>query len=111
MWMWAIGQLDVSVAEPLLGTNLVFARILAVPLSGQRLRRSELIGALLLSAGVPVLSVSRSINSQAIHFGGSSYWPAAGVIRVIALPFVRAGWERAGPPPAAPSARRPGPPC
>jgi drug/metabolite transporter (DMT)-like permease len=94
--MWAIGHLDLSVAEPLLATNLIFALILAVPLSGQRLRRSELIGALLLSAGVTVLSVSRSINSQGIHFGGSSYWPAAGLIGVIALLFVRAGWKRSG---------------
>jgi drug/metabolite transporter (DMT)-like permease len=94
--MWAIGHLDLSVAEPLLATNLIFALILAVPLSGQRLRRSELIGALLLSSGVTVLSVSRSINSQGIHFGGSSYWPAAGVIGAIALLFVRAGWKRSG---------------
>ena len=29
--MWAIGHLDLSVAEPLLATNLIFALILAVP--------------------------------------------------------------------------------
>jgi drug/metabolite transporter (DMT)-like permease len=94
--MWAIGHLDLSVAEPLLASNLIFALILAVPLSGQRLRRSEVLGALLLSSGVTVLSVSRSINSQGIHFGGASYWPAAGVIAAIALMFLRAGWKRSG---------------
>jgi drug/metabolite transporter (DMT)-like permease len=96
MSMWAIGHLDLTVAEPLLATSLIFALILAVPVSGQRLGRLELLGAVLLSAGVTVLSVSRSINSRGIHFGGASYWPAAAVIAVIALLFLRAGWKRNG---------------
>ena len=79
--MWAIGHLDLTVAEPLLATSLLFALILAVPITGQRLRRSEVLGALLLlGAGVTVLSVSRSINSQGVHFGGFAYWWAAAAI-------------------------------
>jgi hypothetical protein len=50
----------------------------------------------LLSAGVTVLSVSRSINSHGVHFGGSKYWPAAAAIAVVALLVLRAGWRRSG---------------
>jgi drug/metabolite transporter (DMT)-like permease len=98
--MWAIGHLQLTVAEPLLATSLLFALILAVPVSGQRLRRSEVLGALLLGTGVTVLSVSRSINSQGelgVRFGGSAYWWAAAAIAAVAFLFVRAGWRRAGP--------------
>jgi drug/metabolite transporter (DMT)-like permease len=94
--MWAIGHLALTVAEPLLATSLIFALILAVPVSGQRLRRSEVLGALLLSAGVTVLSVSRSINSQGIRFGGSAYWWSAAAIAALAFIFLRAGWRRSG---------------
>jgi drug/metabolite transporter (DMT)-like permease len=94
--MYAIGHLPLTVAEPLGATSLIFALILAVPVSGQRLRKSEVLGALLLSGGVTVLSVSRSINSQSVHFGGSAYWPAAAVIAFIAFCFLRAGWYRSG---------------
>jgi drug/metabolite transporter (DMT)-like permease len=94
--VWAIGHLALTIAEPLLATNLIFALLLAGPLTGQRLRRSELIGAVLLSGGVAALSVARSVNSQGVRFGSAQYWWAAAVIAVIALIFVRAGWRRRG---------------
>jgi drug/metabolite transporter (DMT)-like permease len=94
--IWAIGHLELSVAEPLLATSLLFALLLAVPLTGQRLQRSELVGAVLLSGGVAALSVSRSVNSQGMRFGSEAYWPAAAVIAVIAFFFLRAGWRRSG---------------
>jgi len=93
---WTIGNLSLSVAEPLLSTSLLFALIVAVPLSGQRLRRSELLGALLLAAGVAALSVSRSTNGQGVRVGSVAYWPAAAAIGLVALLFVRAGWRRSG---------------
>jgi drug/metabolite transporter (DMT)-like permease len=93
---WTIGNLELSVAEPLLATALIFALLLAVPLSGQRLRKSEIIGALLLSAGVAALSVSRSVNAQGTRFGSTAYWPAAAGIGFVALCFLRAGWRRSG---------------
>jgi drug/metabolite transporter (DMT)-like permease len=94
--MYAIGHLPLTVAEPLGATSLIFALILAAPVSGQRLRKSEVLGALLLSGGVTVLSVSRSINSQGIHLGGFSDWWAAAVIAGLACLFLRAGWRRTG---------------
>jgi drug/metabolite transporter (DMT)-like permease len=94
--IWAIGHLELSIAEPLLATSLIFALLLAVPLTGQRLQRSELLGAVLLAGGVAALSVSRSVNSEGMRFGSSEYWPAAGAIALIALCFVRAGWRRSG---------------
>jgi len=93
---WTIGHLSLSVAEPLLATELIFALIVAVPLSGERPQKSELIGAVLLSAGVAALSVSRSINTQGLRFGSAAYWPAAAAIGAIALCLVRAGWHREG---------------
>jgi drug/metabolite transporter (DMT)-like permease len=94
--IWAIGHLELSVAEPLLATSLIFALILAVPLTGVRLQRSELFGAVLLAGGVAALSVSRSVNSRGMRFGSASYWPAAAAIAVIAFFFLYAGWRRSG---------------
>src|ERR1039457_5461044 len=91
---WTIGHLSLSLAEPLLATELIFALIVAVPLSGERLQKSEVLGALLLSAGVAALSVSRSINTQGLRFGSAAYWPAAAAIGAVALCLIRAGWRR-----------------
>jgi drug/metabolite transporter (DMT)-like permease len=93
---WVFGHLDLSIAEPLLATDLLFALVLAVPLAGERLRRSEILGALLLAGGVTALSVSRSVQAQEVHFGSAAYWPAAAGIGLIALLLVRAGRRRSG---------------
>ncbi len=93
---WTIGHLDLTVAEPLLAMELIFALILAVPLTGERLNRSELLGAVLLCAGVAALSISRSVNTQGLRFGSAAYWPAAAAIGALALVLVRAGWRRTG---------------
>jgi drug/metabolite transporter (DMT)-like permease len=93
---WAVGHLELSVSEPLMATSLIFALILAVPLSGQRLCRTELLGALILAAGVTMLSVSRTVSAQGVRFGSFAYWPAAAAIGVIAFGFVHAGLRREG---------------
>ena len=94
--VWAIGHLELTVAEPLLATSLVFALLLAMPLTGQRVRRSELLGAVLLLGGVAALSVSRSVRSAGVVIGSNQYWWAAAVVAAIALLFLRAGWRRSG---------------
>lgn len=93
---WTIGNLDLSVAEPLLATSLLFALLVAIPLTGMRPHISEVLGAVLLSCGVAALSVSRSISAPSASFGSAGYWPAAAVIAAIAVILVRAGWRRAG---------------
>ena len=93
---WTIGNLDLSVAEPLLATSLLWALLVAIPLTGMRPRISEVLGAVLLSCGVAALSVSRSISAPSASFGSAGYWPAAAVIAVIAFILVRAGWRRPG---------------
>ena len=90
--VWVLGHLDLSVAEPLLASSLIFALLLAAPLSGQPLRATELVGALVLSLGVTALSVARTVNSQGARSArsptgpprlasrsprGCSRWPAA----------------------------------
>jgi drug/metabolite transporter (DMT)-like permease len=94
--VWAIGHLELTVAEPLLATSLIFALLLAMPLTGQRVRRVELLGAVLLAGGVAALSVSRSVNSESVRIGSAQYWWAAAVVAAIALLFLRAGWRRSG---------------
>jgi drug/metabolite transporter (DMT)-like permease len=94
LWAWTLGHLDLTFAEPLLATELIFALIVAVPLTGQRPRKSELLGALLLIFGVSAISYSRSVNSEGVHFGSGQYWWAAAAIGAIALLLVRAGLRR-----------------
>jgi drug/metabolite transporter (DMT)-like permease len=93
---WSIGHLELSFVEPLLATNLLFALILAVPLSGQAVRVTEVAGALLLIAGEAILSLTRSAQPIGQSFGSFSHWPAAAVIAFIALVAVQAGRRTSG---------------
>ena len=61
---WSLGHLALTLVEPLLTTYLLFALILAVPLSKQPVRWSEVTGALILCAGVTLLSLSRSTQTH-----------------------------------------------
>lgn len=96
LWAWTLGHLDLTFAEPLLATELIFALIVAVPLTGERPRKSELLGAVLLIFGVGALAYSRSVSSEGVHFGSGQYWPTAAAIGAIALVLVRAGLRRSG---------------
>ncbi len=93
---WTLGHLDLSVSEPLGTTSLIFALVLAVPLSGQALRKTEVIGAILLTAGVAALSATRSVRAPGESFGSFGHWPAAAVIAAIAAVLVQLGRERSG---------------
>jgi drug/metabolite transporter (DMT)-like permease len=93
---WTLGHLDLSVTEPLITTSLIFALILAVPLSGQALRKTEVIGALLLSAGVAVLSLTRNVKAPSASFRLSTHWPAEAAIALIAVLLVLAGRRQSG---------------
>ena len=93
---WSIGHLALSVVEPLLTTNLLVALILAVPLSHQAVRATEVIGALLLIAGETILSLARSIEPIGQSFGSFSHWPTAAVIAGVAFIAVQAGRRRSG---------------
>jgi drug/metabolite transporter (DMT)-like permease len=91
---WTLGHLTLSVTEPLLTTNLIFALVLAVPLSGQALRKTEIVGALLLTAGVAALSLTRTVKAPSESFGSSSHWPAAAGIALIVVLLVQLGRSR-----------------
>jgi len=94
---WCVGHLELSQYEPLLATSLIFALALAVPLSRQRLRVTELIGAVILSCGVAALSLGRSPGTPSASFGSFSDWPAAAGIAALAYCFIHAGHRRTGP--------------
>ncbi|HXW44543.1 MAG TPA: DMT family transporter [Streptosporangiaceae bacterium] len=93
---WSVSHISLSLAEPLLSTNLLFALALAVPLSGQRLRLTELFGALILAGGVSALSVARTVHSPSATFRTPAGWLGAAVIAAIAALFVQAGLRRSG---------------
>ncbi len=91
---WSIGHLELSFVEPLLTTNLIFALVLAVPLSKRSVKLWEVLGAAVLCTGVALLSSSRSAKPIGLSFGGVSHWPAAAAIAGIALVCVQAGRHR-----------------
>jgi drug/metabolite transporter (DMT)-like permease len=93
---YTFDNLQLSVAEPLLATNLLWALVVAIPLAGVRPRKSEIIGAVLLASGVGALSASRAVGAGGDHIGSAAYWPAAAAIGFIALLLVRAGLRRTG---------------
>ncbi len=93
---WCVGHLALTLYEPLLATSLIFALALAVPLSRQRLRASELVGAVILSLGVAALSLTRQPGTPAVSFGSFADWPAAAGVAVLAYCFIHAGHRRSG---------------
>ncbi|MFZ0165164.1 MAG: DMT family transporter, partial [Trebonia sp.] len=94
---WSIGHLSLAFVEPLLTTNLVFALVIAVPLSKASLTVWEVLGAAVLITGVALLSAARSAKPIAgLSFGSVSHWPAAAVIAGIAALAVHAGLRRRG---------------
>jgi drug/metabolite transporter (DMT)-like permease len=93
---WSIGHLELTLVEPLLTTYLVWALILAVPLSRQRVGLAEVVGAVILIAGVALLSASRSTRPIGLSFGSFSHWYAAAIIAGIAFIAVQIGYRRRG---------------
>jgi drug/metabolite transporter (DMT)-like permease len=93
---WSVSHLTLSVVEPLLTTSLLFALALAMPLSGRRLHGTELVGVLILGAGVAALSVARTASTHAESFGSPSGWCAAAAVAVVACVLVKAGRRRSG---------------
>ena len=94
---WSIGHAALTLVEPLLTTYLLFALLLAVPMSKQAMRWTEVAGALLLCAGVALLSVSRSTKPIGLSFGSFSHWFVAAIIAGIAYIAVQTGLRTRGP--------------
>ena len=93
---WSIGHLELTLVEPLLTTYLVFALILAVPMSKQSVRWSEVSGALVLCAGVTLLSVSRTTKPIGLSVGSFSHWYVAAIMAGIAFAAVQIGHRKQG---------------
>jgi drug/metabolite transporter (DMT)-like permease len=93
---WSIGNLPLAFVEPLLTTNLVFALILAVPITKAKVRFWEIFGAVVLCTGVALLSASRSAKPIGLSFGSVTHWPAAAVIAGLAFAAVQAGRQHPG---------------
>jgi drug/metabolite transporter (DMT)-like permease len=93
---WSLGHLELTLVEPLLSTSLLWALILAVPMSKQAFRLSEIAGAIILCAGVALLSATRTATPLGLSFGSFSHWYAAAIIAAIALAAVHAGHRRSG---------------
>ena len=93
---WSIDHLELTAVEPLLTTYLVWALVLAVPLSRQPVKISEVTGALILIGGVTLISVSRSTTPVGLSFGSLSHWYAAAIIAGIAFAAVVIGHRHQG---------------
>src|SRR5580658_6688406 len=93
---WSIGHLELTLVEPLLTTYLIWALVLAVPMSRQSVKLTEVAGAVVLCGGVALLSASRSATPIGLSFGSLSHWPAAAIIAGIAFIAVEIG-RRRGP--------------
>jgi drug/metabolite transporter (DMT)-like permease len=93
---WSIGHLELTLVEPLLTTYLVFALVLAVPMSKQSVKWSEVTGAVVLCAGVTLLSLSRSTKPIGLSFGSFSHWYVAAIIAGVAFVAVQTGHRRRG---------------
>jgi hypothetical protein len=93
---WSIGHLELGLVEPLLTTYLVWALVLAVPMSRQRVKPAEVLGAVILIGGVTLLSASRSITPIGLSFGSFSQWYAAAIIAGVAAVAVLIGHRSKG---------------
>jgi drug/metabolite transporter (DMT)-like permease len=88
---WAIGHLELTLVEPLLTLYLLFALLLAVPMSKHAFRWPEIAGAVILCTGVALISSTRTAKPIGLSFGSVSNWPAAAIIAGIAFVAVRFG--------------------
>ncbi len=93
---WAIGHLELSLVEPLLTLYLLFALLLAVPMTKQRFRWPEIVGAIILCTGVALLSSTRTTKPIGLSFGSFSHWPTAAIIAGVAFVAVQFGYRRKG---------------
>src|SRR5579859_590062 len=71
---WAIGHLELTLVEPVLTLYLLFALVLAVPMSRQAFRWPSVVGALVLCAGVALISSTRTAKPIGESFGSFSNW-------------------------------------
>ena len=93
---WSIDHLELTLVEPLLTTYLIWALVLAVPVSRQPVKAAEVGGAVILIGGVTLISLTRSTKPVGLSFGSFSHWYAAAIIAGVALVAVMIGHRRTG---------------
>ena len=93
---WSIDHLELTLVEPLLTTYLIWALVLAVPISRQPVKVGEVTGALILIGGVTLVSLTRSTTPVGLSFGSLSHWYAAAIIAGVAFVAVLIGHRRQG---------------
>ena len=94
----ALGQGKLTVVEPVLATNLLFALFLASRLSRERLGRVEWAGVIALSAGVAAFTLTVRWSDQwSPSLTTAARWPSAGGMGLLALLLAWAGRRRSRP--------------
>lgn len=87
-----------TLVEPVLTTNLLFALLLAAWLSGQRLSGIELAGAAALTVGVAAFTVTVRWNpGWHVPVPPGAHWPSAGGMALLALVVTGVGRGRRRP--------------
>ncbi|MGW6914619.1 DMT family transporter [Kitasatospora sp. NPDC054939] len=84
----ALDQGEVSLVEPLLATNLVFAMALSRLLTGERLGRSGWAGVLLLALGVTAFIVAGRPTGGGAPAGQLRQWVVIGIVVGLAVLLV-----------------------
>lgn len=94
----ALGQGRLTIVEPVLATNLLFALFLATRLSGERLGRAEWAGVVALSAGVAAFTLTvRWSDTWNPSLLVAARWPSAGGMALLALLLAWVGHRRTKP--------------
>lgn len=90
----ALGRADVTLVEPLLTSNLLFALVLARFISSQQLGRREWFGAVMLSIGIATFVVAGDPRSGSEAVNRPQGWAIVGGILGLAILFVATARQR-----------------
>jgi drug/metabolite transporter (DMT)-like permease len=94
----ALGFASLVFVQPLLVTSLVFALLLRSAITGQPLRRRDLLAALVLAAGLAFFLLGVSRHGGRLQAPGARWALAAPWILVTIVVCVAVGRRRSGPP-------------
>jgi drug/metabolite transporter (DMT)-like permease len=81
---YALTKAPLTLVQPLLGTTLVFLLFVAVRQLGEHVGRREIVAAVAVAGGVPLLAVTTPAR-HASHSEGARLWATLAVLAVLAL--------------------------
>lgn len=100
----AFHSLPLFVVESVVASSVAVTALLSVAFLGARLRGPEVVGLVVVAAGLVALAVSATSGPADALAGGLAWWPLAGValVGLVAAPVLLGDRRSARPGPAAP---------